>query len=107
MATTPHVLRHYREFLRLLRRLPSVVERRAAVKEAHTHMREQRGAEPERAADLARILVAKISFLRTKVPKLPRDTGRVGVGHYVVRDGKVVEGRASALQRYIPRQESV
>jgi hypothetical protein len=57
-------------------------------------MRTHAEACEEKVADLHRQLIGKISFLRMKVPKVARDASAVGVGTYVVRDGKVVEGRA-------------
>lgn len=99
MSVARNVLSHYRELLRLVRRLPTAHERRGAEGEARAAMRAQVAAGPEEAADLARVLVGKISFLRMKVPRASRDAGRVGVGRYVVRNGSVVEGKAAAEER--------
>lgn len=89
---SPHILRSYRELFRLIKRLPEEAERQAARLQAQVEMRKHAHAEQEQAADLHRVLVSKISFLRMRVPKMARDAGKVGVGKYVVRDGKVVEG---------------
>ena len=86
------VLRSYRELCKLIRRLPTEVEQHAARVQAQSGMRKHAEANEEQVADLHRVLVGKISFLRMRVPRLPRDAGRVGVGHFVVREGKVVEG---------------
>ena len=86
----------FRELCRLVKRLPTDAERAAAMEQAKGEMRKHADAGPEQVADLHRVLVAKISFLRMKVPKLSRDSGKVGTGHYVVRDGNVVEGTGAS-----------
>jgi hypothetical protein len=103
MSAASSILRHYRELRRLVRRLPNACERRAAECEAREAMRAKADVGPEEAADLARVLVGTISFLRMKVPRLSRDVGRIGAGNFVVRDGKVVEGRAAPMERCAPR----
>lgn len=92
-STARHaVLSSYRELCRLIRRLPTQSERNSALKQAHQEMRAHDSAGDEEAADLHRVLVSKISVLRMKVPRSARDAGKVGVGRFVVRDGRVVEG---------------
>lgn len=94
------VRRSYRELVRLIHRL-SRSERDAALVKAHEEMTRHANACDEEVADLHRTLVSKICFLRMKVPKQARDASAVGVGHFVVREGKVVEGRGQILeQRY-------
>jgi hypothetical protein len=90
------VIRSFRELCRLISRLPTDAERRAASEQARSEMRKNSAACAEEVADLHRVLVSKISFLRMKVPKLARDAGKVGTGRYVVRDGEVVEGTAKS-----------
>lgn len=95
-----HVLSHYRELLRLIGRLPQSSERASALKEARKEMRQQSQASEEHVADLLRVLVSKIGYLRMITPKKSSDKGRIGVGKFVVRDGNVVEGSgASAGER--------
>lgn len=87
------VLNSYRELVRLLHRLPWN-ERTNAMQEARHEMRKHVTASQEEVADLHRLLVGKISFLRMKVPKRHRDASAIGSGHYIVRNGKVVHGKA-------------
>jgi hypothetical protein len=91
--TRAAVLSAYKELLRLITRLPDG-EKISALREARDGMRLNRSASEEHVADLLRVLISKIGFLRMKVPKRPRDAGALGYGTYVVRDGKVVEGKA-------------
>lgn len=91
---TAPILRSYRELVRLLFRLPSI-ERVNALQQARQAMRENVTASVEEIADLHRVLVSKICFVRMKVPKRHRDASAIGSGHYVVRDGTVVSGRAN------------
>jgi hypothetical protein len=60
-------------------------------------MKENAAVSEEQAADLHRLLVGKIAFLRMKVPRLPRDAGKIGSATFVVREGKVVEGVGRTL----------
>jgi hypothetical protein len=91
------VRRSYRELVRLINRLPRL-ERDAALVQAREEMIKHSSACDEEVADLHRALVSKICFLRMKVPKQARDASAVGVGHFVVRDGRVVEGRGKVLE---------
>ncbi|PRW58567.1 LYR motif-containing [Chlorella sorokiniana] len=86
------VLRAYRELLGLVRRLPEG-QRASALAEARQAMR-QHAAEPaeDRQQELFKQLVAKVSFLRVVTPRLPGEVSSIGTGHYVMRDGKLVEG---------------
>eukprot|EP01025_Chloroclados_australasicus_P043493 TRINITY_DN4659_c0_g1_i1.p3 TRINITY_DN4659_c0_g1~~TRINITY_DN4659_c0_g1_i1.p3 ORF type:complete len:134 (+),score=15.29 TRINITY_DN4659_c0_g1_i1:127-528(+) len=93
------VLRSYRELVRVIARLPSKSEQSAALKQAKAEVLQHATAPEEQVADLLRVMVSKIAFLRMKVPRRPRDAGRIGVGHYIVRDGNVVEGAAAAQAR--------
>jgi hypothetical protein len=90
------VRRSYRELVRLMHRLPKL-ERDAALVKARKEMKQHSSACDEEVADLHRKLVSKIAFLRMKVPKQARDASAVGVGHFVVRDGRVVEGKGKIL----------
>lgn len=91
------VRRSYRELVRLIHRLPTS-ERYAALVKARDEMKRHSSACDEEVADLHRSLVSKICFLRMKVPKQARDASAVGVGHFVVREGKIVEGRGKILE---------
>lgn len=91
------IQRSFRELVRLIHRLPRA-ERDAALIKAKEEMIKHSEACDEEVADLHRTLVSKICFLRMKVPKHTRDASAVGVGHYVVREGKVVEGRGKILE---------
>lgn len=86
------VLRAYRELLGLVRRLPEA-QRASALAEARQSMR-QHAAETseERQQELFKQLAAKISFLRVVTPRRPGEVSAIGSGHYVLRDGKLVEG---------------
>ena len=91
------VRRSYRELVRLIHRLPPS-ERNAALFKARDEMTRHDNACDEEVADLHRALVSKICFLRMKVPKQARDASAVGVGHFIVREGKVVEGRGKIIE---------
>ena len=94
------MLRSYRELVRLLYRLPSN-ERGNGLHQAREAMRDHTTATQEEVADLHRALVSKICFMRMKVPKRHRDASAIGSGHYVVREGKVVSGKADpAIAKY-------
>lgn len=95
MAGSQHgapVLRAYRELLGLIRRLPEA-QRGSAWAEARQTMR-QHAAEADGAKqqDLFKQLVAKISFLRVITPRRAGEVSSIGSGHYVLREGKLVEG---------------
>ena len=95
MAGSQHgapVLRAYRELLGLIKRLPEA-QRSSAWAEARQTMR-QHAAEADGAKqqDLFKQLVAKISFLRVVTPRRAGEVSSIGAGHYVLREGKLVEG---------------
>ena len=95
MSSVTHrakVLAAYKELLSLIRRLPA--ERQTqALAEARQGMREHVHEDDlGRQSDLFKLLAARISFLRTITPKIPGDTSSIGAGHFVLRDGKLVEG---------------
>lgn len=92
----PFILRSYRELLRLIARLPKQ-EQHQGLQQARSELRKNAAVSEEQAADLNRILVGKISFLRMKVPRFARDAGKVGAATFVVREGKVVEGVGRTL----------
>lgn len=77
----------------MLFRLPAT-ERLEALRKARKEMQDHVTATEEEVADLHRMLISKISFLRVKVPKRHRDAVAIGSGHYVVREGRVVCGKA-------------
>jgi hypothetical protein len=53
------------------------------------HAAEADGAKQQ---DLFKQLVAKISFLRVITPRRAGEVSSIGSGHYVLREGKLVEG---------------
>ncbi|KAL4431057.1 hypothetical protein ABPG75_006313 [Micractinium tetrahymenae] len=86
------VLRAYRELLSLIRRLPES-KRASAWQEARQTVRQHAGeADEARQQDLFKQLAAKISFLRVVTPRRPGEVSSIGAGHYVLRDGRLVEG---------------
>lgn len=86
------VLRAYRELLGLVKRLPEA-QRGGAWREARQTIRLHAGeASEDRQQELFKQLAAKISFLRAVTPKRPGEVSAIGAGHYVMRDGKLVEG---------------
>ena len=89
------MLRAYRELLRLVKRLPAA-QQGSAWSEARSSLRAHReeGEEAKRL-ELLKKLVARIGFLRTITPRRPGDGAGVGAGHYVLREGKLVEGRGA------------
>lgn len=86
------VLRAYRELLGLVRRLPEA-QRASALAEARQTMRQHASeTSDDRQHELFKQLAAKISFLRAVTPRRPGEVSSIGAGHYVMRDGKLVEG---------------
>lgn len=86
------VLAAYRELLGLVRRLPAD-QRNTAFAEARQAMRQHAGeADEARQQELFKQLAARISFLRVVTPRRPGEASSIGAGHYVMRDGKLVEG---------------
>ena len=86
------VLAAYRELLGLVKRLPAD-QRAAAWAEARQALRQHAGeADQARQQDLFKQLAARISFLRVVTPRRPGEVSSIGAGHYVMRDGELVEG---------------
>ena len=91
-AHSTAVLRAYRELLGLVRRLPES-QRSSAWQKARQTLRQHAGeADEARQQELFKQLAARISFLRAVTPKQPGEVSSIGAGHYVLRDGKLVEG---------------
>lgn len=89
-----NVCRLYRELLILIKRLPKDKIEDAwtrARQEIRRHRDEQ---DKMRASDLMKEMVAKISYLKSITPRYPGDATRLrlGSGHWVMRDGELVEG---------------
>mmetsp|Transcript_4107 Transcript_4107/g.12902 ORF Transcript_4107/g.12902 Transcript_4107/m.12902 type:complete len:216 (+) Transcript_4107:1588-2235(+) len=96
--TNLQVLSHYRELLRLIKRLPRR-EVEAALAEARAGVRANAGeADEAKSLDQLKELAGRISFLRMTVPRRPGDASR-GSGHFVLREGELVEGRGVADSR--------
>lgn len=86
------VLRAYRELLSLVKRLPEA-QRGKAWEEARAALRAGAAeASEERQQELFKQLATRISFLRTITPRRAGEALAIGAGHYVMRDGKLVEG---------------
>lgn len=86
------VLRAYKELLSLIKRLPDT-RRSAAWSEARHTMRQHAGEQDAaRQQEFFKQLVAKISFLRIATPRQAGELSSIGSGHYVLREGKLVEG---------------
>lgn len=71
--------------------------------EARSTVRSHRyEANPAKQLDLRKLLAAKISFLRVVTPKPPGTASNTQSGHFVIRDGNLVEGTGStAGKRYV------
>lgn len=91
MAASP-VLRAYRELLGLIKRLPEAQRGSAWTEARHTMRQHAAEADGAKQQDLFKQLVAKISFLRVVTPRKAGEVSAVGAGHYVLREGKLVEG---------------
>lgn len=91
IAHRGEVLRKYKELLSLIMRLPAD-KCQASLQEAKTTIRERKNeTNPETSLQYLKELAAKIGYLRMTTPKFPSDQ-RASSGHYVFRDGKLVEG---------------
>lgn len=89
-----NVCRLYRELLILIKRLPKP-QIEAAWHQARTEIRLHRNEQDKiKASDLMKLMVSKISYLKSITPRHPGDSTRLrlGSGHWVMRDGKLVEG---------------
>lgn len=97
------VLNAYRELLRLIRRLPEA-QRLQNLQEARTAMRAHAGeTDGGQQQELFKQLAAKISFLRVVTPRRAGEVSSIGAGHYVMREGKLVEGYGSTGgTRWVP-----
>jgi len=97
------VLREYRQLLRLIARIPKREQKAQMVSEARSTIRSHRSeANPAKQLDLRKLLAAKISFLRVVTPKPPGTASDIESGHFVIRDGNLVEGTGStAGKRYV------
>ena len=91
------VLAAYKELLTLIRRLPS--ERvPQALSEARQTMRQHVSKKDEaKQTELFKQLASKISFLRTITPKRPGEVSSIGAGHFVLRNGELVEGMGASV----------
>lgn len=88
-----NVLRAYRELLGLIRRLPDAAQRQQSWREAREAVRRHAGEpNPVAASDYLKEMVTRISFLRVVTPRVAGDASRTGAGHWVMRDGQLVEG---------------
>lgn len=86
------VLAAYKELVSLIRRLPTD-RRMSALDEARQTIRHHASENDlGKQSDLFKQLAAKISFLRTITPRKPGDVSSIGAGHFVLREGKLVEG---------------
>ena len=90
-----NVLRAYKELLTLIKRLPGS-QRQQAWEEARSTVRQHKGeADAMAASDQLKQMVARISFLRAVTPRVPGEASATGAGHWVLRDGELVEGYGS------------
>jgi len=94
MEHSRNVCRLYKELLILIKRLP-LAQIDSAWTQARTEIRKHK-TEPDKqkSSDLLKQLVSKISYLKTITPRYPGDNKRLrlGSGHWVVREGKLVDG---------------
>jgi len=90
------VLSRYKELLCLIKRLPEE-KKASAFAEARSTIRSRTSeADPQKKLDHFKELVSKIGYLRVVTPKQPGEVARTGIGKYVLRDGKLVEGSGDA-----------
>jgi hypothetical protein len=90
------VLREYRQLLRLIARIPKREQKAQMLSEARSTIRTYRSeANPAKQLDLRKLLAAKISFLRVVTPKPPGTASNTESGHFIIRDGNLVEGTGS------------
>lgn len=98
MSGVPHrqnVLRAYRELLTLIKRLPGD-QRQKSWQEARSAVRLHAGeTDAVKQSDMLKEMVAKISFLRVITPRVPGDKSATGAGHWVMRNGELVQGEGS------------
>lgn len=90
------VLRAYRELLSLIKRLPGE-QREAQWADARAAVRRHAGeAGDAERQELLKRLIARISFLRVVTPRRPGEASATGTGHYVLREGRLVEGHGTS-----------
>ena len=97
MSHRNRILAAYKELLSLIRRLPADKRSNALVEARETMKNHVHESDPTRQSDLFKLLVAKISFLRTVTPRRPGDASSIVSGHYVLREGKLVEGSGRSM----------
>ena len=100
MAQRPAVLAVYRELVELTRKLPAP-DVGPALQEARAAVRRHAGeADPMVVSDLLKRMVARVTLLRMTTPRGPRDRrSRIGVEHFVMRDGVLQPGAGRADSR--------
>ena len=103
MEHSRNVCRLYRELLILIKRLPKEkVEGtwNEARREIRLHKDER---DKIKASDLMRGMVSKIAYLKSITPRQPGDATRLRLasGHWVLRDGQLVEGHGESKGRRV------
>jgi hypothetical protein len=90
-----NVLRAYKELLTMIKRLPTD-QKQKSWQEARSLVRQHAGEpDPVKQSDFLKEMVAKISFLRVITPRVPGEKSATGGGHWVMRNGKLVEGEGA------------
>lgn len=89
------ILASYKELLLLIKQLPSRDQQRALQEARETMKAHINESDASKQLDLFKILCSKISFLRVITPRKPGIRTTIGAGHYVLRDGNLVEGSGS------------
>lgn len=90
------VLSAYKELLTLIKRLPAERVPQALTEARQTIRQHVQETDLAKQTDLFKQLAAKISFLRTITPRKPGDVSSIGSGHFVFRDGELVEGTGAS-----------
>ncbi len=97
---TVSVLRTYRELLTLIRKLPQTQRDQALVEAKSAVRAHQHETDAAKVSDLLKQMAAKISYLRVITPRTPGErASHIGAGHYVMRDGHLVEGEGRSSSR--------
>lgn len=92
-------LRRYRQLLRLFRRLPGK-EAEEGLSQLRADMKKNISASASESEALIEKMENKIRYLKMVTPKQPGDWSNLdGVTYYVVRGGRVVQGKASKENR--------
>lgn len=98
MPSKSDILRSYREFVFLARRLPKDKQSQA-LNQARLEIRNNRNEQDEqKAGDMHRALVGRIGFLRMTLPKQKDRYSKSGI--FVMREGELVEDTAYRDSRY-------